>query len=408
MEVLHERCCGLDVHKRAVVACLLTPGPRGQPNKETRTFSTMTADLLAMADWLAAAECTHVAMESTGSYWKPVYNLLEDRFQLLLVNAQHLKAVPGRKTDVKDAEWIAQLLRHGLVQGSFVPPRRDRELRELIRYRTSLTRERAAEINRLQKTLEGANIKLAAVATNVVGLSGRAMLEAMIAGEDEPTVLASLARGRMREKQPALEAALEGRMTSHQRFLLREQLRHIDDLDATITRVSAEIEERLRPFQDAATRLTTIPGIGRRTAELILAEVGPDMSVFPTAGHLASWAGLCPGQDESAGKRRSGRTRKGNPWLRSGLVEAAQAVGRTKTYLGEQYHRIAARRGKRRAAVAVAHSLIVIVYHVLATERTFEDLGYRYLDERHRKRTAQRLVHRLSALGYAVTLETAA
>ncbi len=408
MEVLHERCCGLDVHKRAVVACLLTPGSRGQPNKETRTFSTMTADLLAMADWLAAEGCTHVAMESTGSYWKPVYNLLEDRFQLLLVNAQHLKAVPGRKTDVKDAEWIAQLLRHGLVRASFVPSRRDRELRELIRYRTSLTRERAAEINRLQKTLEGANIKLAAVATNVVGVSGRAMLEAMIAGDEEPAALAALARGRMREKQAALEAALEGRMRSHQRFLLREQLRHIDDLDATIARLSEEIEERLRPFQDAAGRLMTIPGIGQRTAELILAEMGPDMSVFPTAGHLASWAGLCPGQDQSAGKRRSGRTRKGNSWLRTGLVEAAQAAGRTKTYLGEQYHRIAARRGKRRAAVAVAHSLIVIVYHVLATERTFEDLGYRYLDERHRQRTTQRLVHRLSALGYRVTLEAAA
>ncbi len=408
MEVLHERCCGLDVHKRAVVACLLTPGSRGQPNKETRTFSTMTADLLAMADWLAAEGCTHVAMESTGSYWKPVYNLLEDRFQLLLVNAQHLKAVPGRKTDVKDAEWIAQLLRHGLVRASFVPSRRDRELRELIRYRTSLTRERAAEINRLQKTLEGANIKLAAVATNVVGVSGRAMLEAMIAGDEEPAALAALARGRMREKQAALEAALEGRMRSHQRFLLREQLRHIDDLDATIARLSEEIEERLRPFQDAAGRLMTIPGIGQRTAELILAEMGPDMSVFPTAGHLASWAGLCPGQDQSAGKRRSDRTRKGNSWLRTGLVEAAQAAGRTKTYLGEQYHRIAARRGKRRAAVAVAHSLIVIVYHVLATERTFEDLGYRYLDERHRQRTTQRLVHRLSALGYRVTLEAAA
>src|SRR3990170_1260154 len=254
MEILHQRCCGLDVHKKTVVACLLTPGPRGQPNKETRTFSTMTADLLAMADWLEHAGCTHVAMESTGSYWKPVYNLLEDRFQLLLVNAQHLKAVPGRKTDVKDAEWIARLLRHGLVRGSFVPPRRDRELRELIRYRTSLTRERAGEINRLQKTLEGANIKLAAVATNVVGVSGRAMLEAMIAGEDEVAALTALARERMREKQPALEAALQGRMSSHQRFLLRQQLRHIDDLDAAVARVSAEIEERLRPFQDAAGR----------------------------------------------------------------------------------------------------------------------------------------------------------
>jgi transposase len=408
MEVLHERCCGLDVHKKTVVACLLTPGPRGQPAKETRTFSTMTGDLLAMADWLAAAGCTHVAMESTGSYWKPVYNLLEERFQLLLVNAQHLKAVPGRKTDVKDAEWIAQLLRHGLVRGSFVPARPERELRELIRYRTSLIRERTAEINRVQKTLEGANIKLAAVAANVVGVSGRAMLEAMIAGVDAPRSLAALARGRMRKKQQALEAALEGRMSSHQRFLLREQLRHIDDLDATIARLSQEIEERLRPFEGTARRLGTIPGIGPRTAELVLAEVGPDMSVFPTAGHLASWAGLCPGQDESAGKRRSGRTRKGNPWLRGALVEAAQTAGRTKTYLGEQYHRIAARRGKRRAAVAVAHSLIVIIYHVLSQGRSYEDLGYRYFDERDRQRTTQRLVRRLSALGYTVTLEAVA
>lgn len=365
MKVLHERCCGLDVHKKTVVACLLAPSPQGEPRREVRTFRTMTADLLAMADWLAEAGCTHVAMESTGSYWKPIYNLLEDRFQLLLVNAQHLKAVPGRKTDVKDAEWIAQLLRHGLVRGSFVPPRRERELRELVRYRSSLVRERVAEVNRVQKTLEGS-------------------------------------------KKDLLEAALEGRMGAHQRFLLREQMRHIDDLDATIARLSAEIEERERPFAEAAARLMTIPGVGRRTAEIVLAEIGADVDAFPSAGHAASWMGLCPGQNESAGKRRSGRTRKGNPWLRSALVEAAQAAGRTKTYLGEQYHRIAARRGKRRAAVAVAHSIVVIIYHVLATGRTYEDLGYRYFDERDRQRTTQRLVRRLVALGYTVSLETAA
>jgi len=281
MQVLHERCCGLDVHMKTVVACLLMRGPGGQPNKETRTFSTMTADLLAMADWLEHAGCTHVAMESTGSYWKPVYNLLEDRFQLLLVNAQHLKAVPGRKTDVKDAEWIAQLLRHGLVRGSFVPSRPKRELRELIRYRTSLIRERSAETNRIQKTLEGANIKLAAVAADVVGVSGRAMLEAMITGVDDPRVLASLAHGRMQKKSTALEAALEGRMSGHQRFLLAEQLRHIDDLDATIARLSAEIEERERPFAETAARLKTIPGIGSRTAELILAEIGLQIEPAP-------------------------------------------------------------------------------------------------------------------------------
>jgi transposase len=407
MQVLHERCCGLDVHKKSVVACLLRPGPGAQPNKETRTFSTMTADLLTMADWLERAGCTHVAMESTGSYWKPVYNLLEDRFQLLLVNAQHLKAVPGRKTDVKDAEWIAQLLRHGLVRGSFVPSRPERELRELIRYRTSLTHERSAEINRIQKTLEGANIKLSAVASDVVGVSGRAMLEAMITGVEDPHVLASLARGRLQTKSTALEAALEGRMSGHQRFLLSEQLHHVDDLDATIARLNVEIEERLRPFAQMAARLKTIPGVGRRTAELILAEIGPDMSVFPSAGHLASWAGLCPGQHESAGKHGSGRTRKGNPWLRSALVEAAQTAGRTKTYLAEQYHRIAGRRGKRRAAIAVAHSIIVIVYHILAADRPYEDLGYHYFDQRDRQRTSRRLVQRLSALGYTVTLKPA-
>jgi len=403
MEILHQRCCGLDVHKKSVVACLLTPGSRGEPGKETRTFSTMTADLLAMAQWLEGEGCTHVAMESTGSYWKPIYNLLEDRFELLLVNARHLKAVPGRKTDVKDAEWIAQLLRHGLVRGSFVPNRRERELRELLRYRTSLIRERSSEVNRVQKVLEGANIKLASVAANVVGVSGRAMLEAMIVGVDDPAALASLAMGRMRSKKTTLESALEGRMSAHQRFILAEQLRHIDDLDATIARLSAEIEERQRPFVEAAGRLMTIPGIGLRTAQLILAEIGPDMSAFPSAGHLASWAGLCPGQDESAGKRRSGRTRKGNPWLRSALVEAAQTAGRTKTYLAEQYHRIAGRRGKRRAAIAVAHSIIVIIYHLLAKGSTYEDLGYRYFDERDQQRTTRRLVQRLSALGYTVT-----
>jgi len=389
------------------VACLLTPGSRGEPGKETRTFSTMTADLLAMAQWLEGEGCTHVAMESTGSYWKPIYNLLEDRFELLLVNARHLKAVPGRKTDVKDAEWIAQLLRHGLVRGSFVPNRRERELRELLRYRTSLIRERSSEVNRVQKVLEGANIKLASVAANVVGVSGRAMLEAMIVGVDDPAALASLAMGRMRSKKTTLESALEGRMSAHQRFILAEQLRHIDDLDATIARLSAEIEERQRPFVEAAGRLMTIPGIGLRTAQLILAEIGPDMSAFPSAGHLASWAGLCPGQDESAGKRRSGRTRKGNPWLRSALVEAAQTAGRTKTYLAEQYHRIAGRRGKRRAAIAVAHSIIVIIYHLLAKGSTYEDLGYRYFDERDQQRTTRRLVQRLSALGYTVTLRPA-
>src|SRR3972149_157746 len=339
MEVVHERCCGLDIHKRTVVACLLRPGQGGQPEREVRSFSTMTRGLLELADWLQTAGCTHVAMASTGSFWKPLYNLLEGSFELLLVNAQHLKAVTGRKTDVKDAAWIADLLRHGLLRASFVPGRPERELRELVRYRPSLIRERAAEVNRIQKVLEGENIKLAAVATNVVGVSGRAMLEALVAGNEDPEALADLARGRLREKRAALEEALAGRLGAHQRFLLRVQLRHLDDLDTTIATVGEEIEVRLRPFAEAAERLLTIPGGGPRPAQTFLTEVGPDMRRFPTSGHLASWAAVCPGNRESAGKRQSGRTRKGSPWLRSALVEAAQAASRTQTYLGAQYRR---------------------------------------------------------------------
>lgn len=404
MQVVCERCCGLDVHKKTVVACVVTPDGR-----EVRTFGTMTRDLLELADWLEAAGCTHVAMESTGSYWKPVYNILEGSFTLLVVNAQHIKAVPGRKTDVKDAEWIADLLRHGLLQPSFIPGRSERDLRELTRYRTSLIRERAAEVNRVQKTLEGANIKLASVATNVVGISGRAMLAAMIEGVDDPERLAALARGRLREKADALQAALQGRMSQHQRFLLGVQLHHVDDLDTAIAQVSAEVDARLRPFASSAVRLQTIPGIGPRVAQTILSEIGADMSRFPSPAHLASWAGLCPGHHESAGKRQSGRTRKGSPWLRTSLAEAAQAAGRTRTYLGDQYHRLSARRGKKRAAVAVAHSIIVIVYHVLSSnDAVYEDLGPHYLDARREERTRKRMVRRLEALGYTVTLEPAA
>ncbi len=408
MEVAHERCCGLDVHKRVVVACVLTPGKRGQPEREVRSFSTMTRGLLDLGDWLEASGCTQVAMESTGSFWKPIYNLLEGSFTVLVVNAQHMKAVPGRKTDVKDAEWIADLLRHGLLQPSFIPDRPERELRELTRYRTTLIRERAAEVNRIQKVLEGANIKLASVATNVVGVSGRAMLEALVAGDQAPEALADLARGRLRAKRPALEEALTGRLGQHQRFLLGVQLRHLDELDATIALVSEEVEARLRPFVDVARRLMTIPGVGVRTAQTILSEVGADMSRFPTAGHLASWAAVCPGHHESAGKQRSGRTRQGSPWLRSALVEAAQAASRSKTYLGAQYHRLAARRGARRAAMAVAHSILRIIYHLLKDGGTYEDLGVNYFDERDRKGVQRRLVNRLESLGYTVHLEPAA
>jgi transposase len=409
MDVLYERCCGLDIHKRTVVACLVVPGPTGKPVKQLRSFGTMTDDLLHLADWLATNGVTHVAMESTGVYWKPVWNLLEDRFTLLLVNARHVKAVPGRKTDAKDCEWLADLLRHGLLRGSFVPDRPQRELRELTRYRTSLVQERSAEVNRLQKTLEGANIKLGDVATDIMGLSSRQMLAALAGGETDAAAMAQLAQGRLRDKLPELERALAGRVGPHQRFLLARQLAHIDFLDAAIAEVSAEIAARLRPCDAELVRLATIPGVGRRTAEVLVAEIGTDMRRFPSAAHLASWAGMCPGNDESAGKRRSGKTRKGSPWLRSTLIEAARAAGRSKgTYLAAQYHRLAARRGTKRAAVAVGHTILVIAYRLLSEGDVYRDLGDRYFDERDRRAVERRLVARLEGLGYTVSLEPAA
>ena len=409
MDVVYERCAGLDVHKRQVVACLLVSDP-GAPDKrraEVRRFGTMTGDLEQLRAWLAAAGCTHVALESTGTYWQPVWNVLEEGpFVLVLVNPQHMKAVPGRKTDVKDCEWIADLLRHGLLRGSFVPPAEQREWRELTRYRQSLIAERTAEVNRLQKVLESANVKLGSVASNVVGRSGREMLDALVQGTTDPAVLADLARGRLREKLPALERALTGRFGRHHRFLVARQLAHLDALDALIAEVEAEIEARLRPFEPAVERLDAIPGVGRRIAQVVLAEVGTDLSRFPTAGHLASWAGLCPGNHESGGKRLSGRTRKGNRLLRTVLIEAAKAAGRTATYLGAQYRRLAARRGHARAAVAVAHSILIIIYHLLRDPTaTFRDLGLTYFDERDRAATERRAVRRLEALGYRVTLD---
>jgi transposase len=405
MNVVHERCCGLDVHKKTVVACLLTPRSKGKPGKDVRTFSTTTRALLELLDWLGNAGCTHVAMESTGTYWKPVYNILEGSFELLVVNAQHLKAVPGRKTDVRDAEWIADLLRHGLLRPSFVPSRPERELRELTRYRTSLLRERASEINRLQKVLEGANIKLASVVSNVMGVSGRAMITALVAGEDDLQALADLARGKLQGKKEALKEALDGRLSSHQRFMLASQLRHIDHLNELIGEVSEEIDQRLAPRREDLDRLMTIPGVGHRVAETFLSEVGSDMDRFPSAQHLASWAGLCPGNRESAGKSRSGRTRKGSPWLRSMLVEAGVSASRTNTYLGARFRRLAARRGSRRAAVGVAHSIIVTAYHLLTKQQEYLDLGANYFDERQREKVCYRLTRRLEALGYDVRLE---
>jgi transposase len=393
----------LDVHKKTVVACLITP--EGQ---ETRTFTTMTRDLLRLAEWLAEHQVTHVAMESTGVFWKPVYNLLEQDFTVLVVNAQHIKAVPGRKTDVKDAEWIADLLRHGLVRGSFIPDRPQRELRELVRHRRGLIRQRSQVVNRIQKVLEGANIKLSSVVSNVVGVSGRAMLEAIVAGEATPEAVAGLAKGTLQKKRPQLEAALHGLAGPHQRFLLHKHLRHLDFLDGEIADLDREIEGRMRPFQEALQRLDTIPGVGRRGAEEFLAEVGPDMNRFPTAGHLASWARLCPGNNESAGKRMSGSTGGGNPWLRSALVDAAWGAVRARhTYLAAQYRRLAPRRGAKRAIVAVAHTILVIAYHLLNDSTSYTDLGANYFDERNRDAAVRAAVRRLQRLGYQVALQAA-
>jgi transposase len=402
MEVLYPRCCGLDVHKKTVVACVITPG-----GKEIRTFRTMTSDLLELADWIEAKDITHVAMESTGVYWHPIYNILETLgLTLLVMNAQHIKAVPGRKTDVKDAEWITDLLRHGLVVGSFIPNRPQRELRELVRYRRGLIRQRGNVVNRIQKVLEGANIKLSSVASNVVGTSGRAMLEAITNGVEDPQVLAGYAVGRLKKKHADLVEALTGVVGQHQRAVLRSQLRVIAFLDEEVSRMDAEIAERMLPFEEAVERIDGIPGMGRRTAEEVLAELGGGVSRFPTAAQLASWAKLCPGNNESAGKRKATTTGHGNPWLRDALVEAAWAASHTHgTYLAAQYHRLAARRGPKRAIMAVAHSILVIVYSLLRNGGQFRELGQNYFDERHKSATIRRAVRRIEGLGFQVQLQ---
>lgn len=403
MEVAYPRCAGLDVHKKTVVACAITPD-----GQETRTFGTMTKELLALADWLAQRQVSQVAMESSGVYWRPVYNVLEGIFQLLVVNAQHMKAVPGRKTDVKDAEWIADLLRHGLLRASFIPGRPQRELRELVRQRRSLIEDRSRVVNRIQKVLEGANIKLAAVATDVVGKSGRAMLEAMVAGTDDPKLLAALARGRLQAKRPALEAALEGQLGPHHRFMLASHLRQLDFLDSEVVQLNQEVEERMRPFEGVLWRLDTIPGIGRRAAEEIIAEVGVDVRRWPTAGHFASWIKICPGNNQSGGKARSAPIGHGNHALQAILIEAARAAARTRnTYLSAQYRRLAARRGANRAAVAVAHTLSDTIYYMLLRGTTYQDLGPNFFDERDREATIRRLTRRLEGLGYEVVPKVA-
>ncbi len=404
MQVLYERCCGLDVHQKTVVACLVTT-----QGKEIRTYPTMTGDLLELVAWVREQGCEQVAMESTGSYWKPVYNLLEaDGMPAMVVNAQHIKAVPGRKTDVKDAEWIAEIVRHGLVRPSFIPNRDHRELTELIRYRRSLVEMRTAEVNRIQKVLEGANIKLASVMSNVVGVSGRAMLERLAAGEEDLDVLAALAHHTLRASKDDLTRALRGVVGDHQRWLLTRQLSLLDELNRRIADAEAEIDRRLQADEAILTRLMTIPGVGRRTAQDLLAVIGTDMRRFPSHRHLASWAKLCPGLHESGGRKAPAGIGPGHKLLRATLTETARSLARSQTYLGAQYRRIAHRRGGKRAAIAVAHSILIICYYVIRDGTSYEDLGPNYFDERDKEKVIRRCTRRIEQLGKHVTVTDAA
>jgi transposase len=407
MERLLERCCGLDVHEASVTACVRLSDRGGERVELVEEFATMTADLLALRDWLEGLGVTHVAMEATGVYWKPVWHVLEGGFELLLCNAAHVKHVPGRKTDVADAQWLCRLLEVGLLRASFVPPPAICELRDLTRYRKTLIRERAREVNRLHKLLEDAGIKLACVATDVLGVSGRAMIEALITGGGEAAVLAELAKGRLRRKLPPLRRALQGRFSAHHALLGGELLAHIDYLEESIERLSGEIADRLGPFAQQVELLCTIPGVQRRCAEAILAELGPDMTRFPSHRHAASWSHLSPGNDQSAGKRRSGRTRQGKTWLRENLIEAALAASRSRdSYLQAQYQRLRKRRGHKRAVVAVAHSILVAAYYILRDSVPYDDLGGDYYLRRERpNQLARRLTRQLEQLGHHVTLE---
>lgn len=411
METVIEVCAGLDVHKDSVTANVRHRDERGRRRARATQVGTTTKELLHLADWLGELGVTHVAMEATGVYWKPIYYVLEAAgFELLLVNAAHIKNVPGRKTDQNDAAWLAQLLEHGLLRASFVPPPEIRELRDLTRYRKAQANERTRAAQRLEKVLQDAGIKLSSVASNILGKSGRAMLEALAAGSTDAEALADLARGRLRPKVAQLQEALSGRFKAHHALMVGEMLAHIDYLDESIERLSARIDEVIAPFEWAVELLDTIPGVNRVGAQIIIAEIGVDMSLFPTAGHLASWAGLCPGNNESAGKYHSGRTRKGSKWLRTVLVEAANAGARSKgSFLSARYHRINSHRGHQRAAVAVAHSILIICWHLLSDRKPFEDLGADYHQRRRNPEAeARRLLRRLEALGHRVTVEPAA
>jgi len=409
MNRLIERCSMLDIHKSQITACVRVPDGAGGRRQEIREFATTTSGLLTLADWLRSWAVTVVGMESTGVYWRPLFYLLEDEFDCRLYNARHLRHVPGRKSDMQDAEWGCQLIEHGLVRASFVPPREFRELRDLVRYRKAKIQERAREVQRVEKTLQDAGIKLSSVASEVLGVSARRMLDALCSGTHDPELLAELAKGALRKKIPALREALRGRFTGHHALLIGQMLAQIDFLDETIATLSAQIEELTRPFSREIELLDTIPGIDRRAAEMLLAEIGPDMSQFPTDAHLASWGGMCPGQHESAGKQRSSKTRKGSKWLRGTLTEAAKAVVRTKgTYLSARYHRIKSRRGHAKATIATAHKILTAAYHVLQQGVPYHELGEEFFyrrDTEATERYRRRLVHQLERLGHKVTLE---
>jgi len=407
MHVLYPRCCGIDVHKASISACILIQGPGGK-ERHLRRFGTMTHNIAELADWLAAHGVTNVAMESTGIYWKPIWNLLEDQFELLLVNAQHIKTVPGRKTDMKDCEWIAELLQHGLLRGSFVPREHLRELRDLNRNRTILMQQRASVSNRIEKVLEDANIKLASVASHVLGQSGRSMLRAMVDGISEPARLAEMARAKLRNKIPQLCLAFNGRFEERHRFQMRVLLDQLTFLDTKVAEFDQQIGERSQPFQDKIQLLMTIPGVDRITANSMIAEIGDDMTQFPTAQHLASWAGICPGNNESAGKQYGGKTRKGSRWLRRVLCQAAWAASHTKkTYLAAQFRRLAAKRGKQRAIVAIAHSILVAAFYILKQNEAYREAGGDYFERSNPAALQRYLVRRLERLGLKVLVEPA-
>lgn len=411
MRLMFSTCAGLDVHKRSVTACLRKVGASGQVHLETRSFGTATVALLELADWLTANDCRHVAMESTGVYWQPVYNILEGVCEKVsLVNAQHIKQVPGRKTDVKDAEWIAECLAHGLLRDSFIPPPEIRDLRELTRYRSKLVKQRADQCNRIQKLLERGNIKLASVASDILGVSGFNMLRALADGETDVEKLADMAQGRMRQKIPQLKQALQGRLNDNQRWLLGEQLEHVADLEQRLARLNEKIEELCRPFAQEVAKLREIPGMSQRTAEIVIAEIGVDMQQFPSDSHLASWAGMCPGNHESAGKAQTGKRRKGSHWLRAALTESGWAASHTRdNYLSAQYANIQRRRGRKRACVAVGHTILKIIYHLLSQpDAHYQDLGPDFFETKNKNQLAAQLLRRLSQLGFTVSIQVPA